>query len=205
MNELRPAIKLYIAALSLAALGLLLVTVPTARLPEGWTAALALVLTGLMALASLFPLPLGFKTKIYLDTSVIFAALLLLEPGVAAVVVAAGVVIADLVRHRPGDETLFNTAQYVLQTGLSGLLLSVGGWNPDTLSHVGIGDGVVIVAAGVTMYAINTLAVGTIVGIQAGLAPLTFWRRAVAGLDRTDFLATVAQLGIGLLAAALVD
>src|SRR5688500_2756403 len=98
MNELRPAIRLYIAALSLAALGLLLALVPNARPPEGWTGVLALSLTGLMVVASLLPLPLGFKTKIYLDTSVIFAALLLLEPGVAAIVVAAGVVIADVVR-----------------------------------------------------------------------------------------------------------
>jgi hypothetical protein len=43
-----------------------------------------------MAVAMLFPLHVGFKTKLALDTAVVFAAILLFDPAIAMLVAASG-------------------------------------------------------------------------------------------------------------------
>ena len=72
---------------------------------------LAVVLGGLMMIAWLEPFPLSFKRKLYLDTSVVVAAILLLQPGVAMIAVGAGTLLAQVIRRQGLAQSAFNAAQ----------------------------------------------------------------------------------------------
>ena len=113
-DALRPAAKLYLAAVTVTALGAALVALGHAAVPGPARLALALALAGAMTLAGLCPLPVVAKAKLALDTAVLAAAVLLLEPALAMLVAASGTVLAHVIRRQPWDQTLFNGAQMVL-------------------------------------------------------------------------------------------
>jgi HD-GYP domain-containing protein (c-di-GMP phosphodiesterase class II) len=201
MIELRPAAALYIAALAVCAAALAAGSLSQAALPDARHLALAVGLTALMTLVYCFPLDFTHRTKLTLDSSVIFAAVLLFQPGVAMLVVAGGALLAHALRREPWVQAVFNAAQTALQAGVGALLLAAVGWNPDA-PRFDAPDllAVVALAAGV-MYVINTLSVSVIVGLQSHLSPWSIWRQSV-GFDAPEEL---AQLALGLLTAAMVD
>src|SRR3954453_2638278 len=129
MIELRSATKLYIAALIAAVAGMGVPLLQRTGGMSGREAGLALVLAALMVLTHLFPLHFTHQTKLTLDTAVIFASVLVFEPGLAMLLVGGGSLLAFRVRRASWVETAFNTAQAMLQAGTAGLLLAASGWD----------------------------------------------------------------------------
>src|SRR5918998_6583166 len=123
MAELPRPAKLYSAALTLAALGLVAGLLMSVRAMGPREALLTTGCGGLAALAWLYPIPLAFKRKLFLDTSVIAAAVLLLPPGLATVAIGAGTFLAHALRREDWEQATFNTAHTMLQTGATGLIL----------------------------------------------------------------------------------
>src|SRR5262245_46828453 len=101
MTELRRPAQLYIWLLALTAAGLAVALLPRAARPDGRAACLVVALTTLMTLAHLFPLKFSFHTKLTLDTTVIFAAVLLFEPGIAVLVAGTGTLLALTIQRAP--------------------------------------------------------------------------------------------------------
>ena len=199
-DALRPAAKVYLAAVTLTALGAALLTVGHAAAPEPQRFVLALALAGAMTLAGIFPLPFTAKTKLYLDTAALVAAVLLFEPGIALLVAASSTVAAHLVRRQPWDQTLFNGAQTViLAAGAAGLLaVAQVRTAPDRPGSV-----LLVIGIGAGMWLVNTLNVATIVALQMGERVGTMWARSLREVERAEQVAHVAQVAVGLLAAGV--
>ena len=191
--------RIYIVVLAVATLGLAAVALAQASLPGLERGILAAVLAGLTAVAYSFQLPFGPKLKLSLGTSVIFTAILLLEPGIAMLVVGIGTLTAYILRGRDWDEGAFNSAQTALQAGVGGLLLARAGWDVDNLLLNPPSQAPAVLAAALAMYLLNTLLVSLIVGLQLGTSPLPIWRRTLAS-DRTQEL---GQFALGFLAAVV--
>ncbi len=205
MSQLPWPARLYVATLTLTALGLTLVALAQAKPPSSEQATMALAFGGLMTVAWLFPLPFSFKTKLYFDTSVLVAATLLFEPGMAMLIAGGGTALAHAIRREDGVQATFNSAQVALQTAAGGFVLARGGWHADHPLFSHPGEMPLIVVAAAVMWMVNHLSVATVVGLQSGVAPLRVWYQAILNADRVEHLAQLAQVGIGLLAAVLAD
>ncbi len=202
MTGLRLQAKLFIFALALLALGVIPLTLHFTPGLSNERMIAAAVFAVFMAVAMLFPLHVGFKTKLALDTSVIFAAILLFPPAIAMLIAASGTILAHLVRREPLLQAIFNTSQTALQAAAGSLLLAMVGWNTDQLQFNHPVQMAAIAGAAVVMYLINTLSVATVVGLQSGMAPLHIWYHSAVSLNRVEH---ISQLGLGLLGAAVVD
>jgi diguanylate cyclase (GGDEF)-like protein len=204
MEPLRSQAKAYIAAVSITATAGLAVGLAEAPRPSAETALLAGAFAGLMTMAFYFPLPFAFRTKLYLDTAVVVAAILTFEPGVAALIAATGALLGHALRREFVEQAIFNAGQITIQTLLGALILAGLGVGPGS-SHPS--EPAVIAAvtiAALAMIPINTLLVATIVGIQSRLSIARFWREATLDADPSEWFGNLAQIGLGLLAAILV-
>src|SRR5215207_7269176 len=131
MEPLRPAAKRYLVTIVLAALATALVALNHVSALKSERIVLAVALAVAAMLAQLFPLHIAAKTKLYLDTAVLVAAVVLFEPGVALLLMGAGTALAHVARREPWDQTLFNTAQVVLLAAAGSALLTAAGWRDD--------------------------------------------------------------------------
>src|SRR5215207_1565081 len=124
MSTLRGSTQLYLSALVLTALAGTLSGLAAAPAPSAARLLLAVVLAAGIAVAHRYPLELGFKSKLLLDSSMIFVAVLVFTPGLAMLIAGCGVLAAGaLRRQRDLIETAFNASQTVVQAGLGALLL----------------------------------------------------------------------------------
>lgn len=201
MGHLRPAARRYIVTLVLVALAGTLGGLRYSPILDGRQALLLLAFAVLLAVVNLFPLHFAFKTKLSLDTSLLFAAILLFPPGTAMLVAGVGTLVGGVVGGRPRGERLFNAAQAVLRVGGAGLALAVAGWDVDRPHLSRPAQVLALVVAAGAMYLINHLAVALMVGFHTGQVPLRILRQTV-GFDSVEQL---AQVALGLLAAVLVD
>jgi hypothetical protein len=170
----RPS-QLYIFALALFAVGKTVFSLARGATLEWERALLAVVLTGLAVAANLYPLQFSPKTKVTLDTAVVFAGVLLLDIGVAMLLAGASSILADVARRRPSDEVLFNGSQLALQAGAGGLLLAGAGWNTHQLILDGPEQVLILAVVAVVMYIVNTFMVAVIVALQSNLSALHVW------------------------------
>lgn len=201
MVTLRRPARVYWGGIVAAALGLFALTLLGNGHPGGARLPLAVAFAGLVVLVKRFPLHMAPKTKLTLDTTVLFAAILLFEPVVAMALAGVGTLVAQLVGRKGWLQGLFNSAQAVLRVGVGALLLAGAGWDTARLSFGQPVQLLMLVAAAGAIYTIDTLVTATMVGLQTGRAPLWVWRQTV-GLTATE---EVAQFALGLLAAAAVD
>jgi diguanylate cyclase (GGDEF)-like protein len=201
MNGLRPAAKVYLVSLCFAALAALLVALVGAPVPTPNDMLLALGLGVAGVVAALFPLTFGSRIKVRLSTSVMFAAVLLLNPALAMLVAGCGILVSDVLRRQQGDEIAFNTAQFVLQTAAGSAVLILAGWPGGSLQFSHPGWLAAAALAAVAMYLVNSLAVGVIIGLQENEPPLRVWWNKAFRLDRAETFAHLGQLGLGLQAA----
>lgn len=205
MNTLRPPARRYIAALTGAALAVTLFALSQSGAPSWEQAVLTVALGTLAAVAWLFPLPISFKTRLYLDTSVVVAAILTLEPGPAIVVAGAGAAVAHRIRRADAAETVFNTAQAMLQAAAGSAILALGGWE---LGRHDFGDpllALLIAAAGTAMMLVTDVAVATMVALQSGVSVLRSWSQAILRADLVERLTHYAQVGVGIIGAILLE
>ncbi len=204
-DGLRPAAKRYLVVVVVTAIACLIGALTSADLPHRDQAALALALTGAMALAALRPLPFVAGTKLTLDTSVLVAAVLLCDPATAMLIVGLGKLVAHLLRRQPVDQTLFNTAQTVLLAGAGGLLLAAGGWQVETLGLHRLQPLLLVAALGVVVVALNALAVAVIIALQTDASVTQVWYRAVVGCGPADAVAHLVLVGLGVIAAGVLQ
>ena len=200
----RPS-QLYIVALALFAVGITVSSLARGATLEWERALLAVVLTVLAVAANLYPLQFSPKTKVTLDTAVVFAGVLLLDIGVAMLLAGASSILADVARRRPSDEVLFNGSQLALQAGAGGLVLAGAGWSTHQLILDGPEQVLILAVVAVVMYIVNTFMVAVIVALQSDLSALHVWCQSMVDLDRFEHLSYVSQVGLGLTTAIIAD
>ncbi len=201
MEELRLSSKVYIATIGLAAFGLTNYTVASSPLPDPERLVLAVVFAACQTAAMVFPLHFASGTKIVFNSSVILAVTLLFTPGMAMLIVGSGTVLAYLARRQTWDETVFNSAQVMLQAGVGSFLLARGGWNADLflLNHPAMMFLIVPVAG--AMYLIEVMSVTLILALQQQQSPRRVWRQAVP----LDSIELCAQFTLGVVTAVMAQ
>jgi PAS domain S-box-containing protein len=204
MNTLRPSARRYIAALTGAATAIALFALIAMDAPSNEQKILAVALAALVALAWLFPLPISFKTHLYLDTSVVITAILTLEPGLAILVAGVGTAVAHRIRQEDAAQTIFNSAQTMLQAAAGAAVLRLGGWNVQNHEFNSVLMGMLILAAGVVMTLVTDLAVATMVALQSGVSVTRSWSQAVLHGDPAERMTQLAQIGLGIIGGVLV-
>ena len=177
MSDLRPAAKLYIGALALTALAATAFALTQVGRLDSERLVLALALATLMTLSYLFQLPFASRLKLSLGASVIFAAVLLLDPGIAMLITGLGAALAYIIRRSDWDEVIFNSSQTVLQAGAGGLILAGAGWNVHRMLSNQPSQILMVVVAAAAMYFVNTLSVATIIALQSSHSRLLVSRR----------------------------
>ena len=206
-DRLRPASRLprsayvYLAIVGLTALAGIPVLRDGIRALDLRATALAVAVTACVTLAYLFPLDLGSKRKLIVDDGVVFAAILLFAPGVALLIVGVGVVVSHRIRHQPHAQTVFNSAQLMLQAAVAGLLLSLVGWQPGEIAFRQFDQVALLALLPLGLYLINTWAVATMIGLQQQCDPWGIWRNAASV---GDVSLRLLQSGLGLGAALVV-
>ena len=204
MAELPWPAKLYSAALTLTALGLVAELLMPVRALGAQEALLATGCGGLTALAWLHPIPLAFKRKLFLDTSVIGAAVLLLPPGLATVAIGAGTFLAHALRREDWAQATFNTAHTMLQTGVTGLILWGASGVVDRVPADGPAVLEVTAIVSVSTFVIGYLSVTTLIALETGVPPPRLWYQTITNADLLEYLGHGAQAALGVGAALLV-
>lgn len=202
MRGLRLTVMRYVVVVTAVALAVLLVAVYDTGLPGRHQTMVAFLMTVLLILALRFPLHVGKKTKLVFDTSVLFAAVLLLGPAAAMAVAGTGMLVGRLLRRATWVDAVFNGAQAMLQVAGASLLLAAVGWQFTDLTSNQPSHLLVIPLAVAVMYLINTGALACIIALQSRQPLLPVWRQSIRNVDPLEHL---AQLAIGLLAVIVVD
>ncbi len=187
MDTLTVSARIYLAVVTTTALALTaLLALGTAGPSDHLERAGFIV--AVTALAYRFPISFSFKRRMYLDVVALGCAVMILDPGPAAIAVGAGAVIGQLMEHGRLDECVFNASQAMLQTIAGGLLLGWIGWELSGLMHLEplAIAGLVMLTA--TVFSVNSLLLAGIIGFQSGVSPLT-----VLSDHRTLFLEFVVQ------------
>ncbi|HYI16603.1 MAG TPA: HAMP domain-containing sensor histidine kinase [Thermomicrobiales bacterium] len=201
MTDLRAATRAYLAALATVTAAVTILALLRTDSPELRDGLLAVAFCGLQVLAVAFPIALGPQQKLSLHTAVIFAAVLLFDPGVAVLIVGIGSLIGQTLRRQPADQVLFNSCQTALQAGLAGLLLTL---------FVEPGERIVFdradafagaLAAAVVIFAIDVVAVGIIVRLETDQPLLSLFQELPAG----SLLDDLSQFALGLMTAIAVN
>jgi hypothetical protein len=179
-----------VGVLALAAFALA-VSVESVRWEE-WTLLVTALLTAMVTLTRLMPVPINPKTKTTFATVPLFVGVLLLPVAPAMTAAGLGAMSAELPRRVRWFQAVFNTGETALRTAAGASVFAVAviagsGAGPEPLIRL-----TAAVMAALTMYLVNTSLVEGLVGIQL----LHFeWRafrqrrRRDAGLEGAMFLA----------------
>lgn len=201
MSEIRASTRYYLAALAAVTAGVTALALLQSSPPDLHDASLAIAFCGLQVLAVSFPLDLGTQQKFSLHTTVIFAAILLFDPGMALLIAGIGSIIGQTLRRQPGVQVLFNSCQTALQAGSSGLLLTLLDQPEEIIAFEHAGTFVGVLGAAVVMHIIDVVAVGIIVRLETDQPLLSIFQEMPAG----GLLDDLAQFALGLLTAIAVN
>jgi diguanylate cyclase (GGDEF)-like protein len=201
LDTLSWSAKLYLSLLGVFAFlvgGTLVVDVAT---PSMVQLTLAASLVVVLAIAFAFPILIAPKTKLSLHTGIVFAATLLFLPGVAVLIALVAIIIADIFRREPPEQTLFNAAQLVLQIAVGGTLLRALGWDFNVISIASPLTVLGILATAAVMTLIELATVSGMVGLHTRRSPFAVFRELL-GFDPWEWL---TQLALGVLGAIIVN
>ncbi len=201
MSNLQLPIRLYIATVAIAALGLTLLALVHVGPSDTIHVALAPVVAGLATVAFLLKFPLGPKLKLELGTSATMLAILVFQPGIAMLVIGVGVLLGYIIRRREWDEALFNVSQTVLSAGAGSLILGAAGWDFGGVLANGPEQLLAVPVAAAARYLVNALLVATVIGLQLGRSPFLIWRHALG----SDVPEEIYLLAVGFVAAIVID
>nr|MDQ3044188.1 diguanylate cyclase [Chloroflexota bacterium] len=205
MSPLRLAAKIYFGILTLCAFSLALGLLASTALLAWSDLVLAIGFAATMTLAVLYPLPFALNRQLYLETAVILAASFIFAPGIAALVVAAGPLLANVIRHDSWVQAVFNASQMSLQVIAAAAVIVLAGWRYDAPDYAWPASLFLALLAGSAMHFINTFSVAGMIAIQGRHSWPRTWRGTAFGLDRTELLTHLGQLGIGLLAVIIAE
>ena len=129
----------------------------------------------LIVAAGSFPLPVAPTTKADVTTAVLFGAVLLLEPGAAALAGAIGMAVYNVLLRYHGERMRwpwyqypFNAAATALYVGLASLQFHAIAPDSGLLT-------LAVAPAAVFMYMVNTALITGAVSAQMRVNPLRFW------------------------------
>ncbi len=172
MDTLTRGARVYLLILTLSAVVLTaLLTLSASREMAFDSLHFGLILA-LALLAYRFPISFGFKRRIYLDVVAIGCGVMLLAPGPAALAIGLGALGGQLLKSRDWSECSFNASQAMLQTIAGGLLLAELGWEVGGFMSLTPATLPGLIALTLTIYAINSVLLAGIIGIQSGIPPL---------------------------------
>jgi signal transduction histidine kinase len=168
---------------------------------------LSMVLAAAMALAWLFPIPIAPQTKYYVDTAVIIAAALLLQPAMALTAVGSGTLIAHAARRKSRDlaQAFFNTATVMLIVGTVILFLIAGGWGPRRSATLYVDILPYLVVAGIIIYVLSVVFVSTIAALETSVPVLTRVRLDLTQEPGAEMITHAALVTVGFLAALVAS
>ena len=189
-------LRAYIGLVASGGLGLAVLL----ALGQGWgttVLAEAVLMTALAVVAGSFPLHIAPRVKADVTSAVFFGAALLLEPGAAAVVGAAGITIYTLLirfwgekLHLPWYKYPFNAAETALVMGLTSLLFHELSPGTSVLT-------VAVVPAAAAYYLLDTWMVSVAASLQIKVSPVRIWWTG----SRDNGPAELAQVAFGFLGA----
>ena len=196
MTDLRPALRLYVGAVLIAAV-IAFGAAFALRGSDAVGATAFLFLAAFAFAAQMRPLHLSSKLKIDVDDTALFAAALLFDPFHAMALGGSAMLLSRLwSRREPWYGHAFNVAAVVLATGASSAAYHA-------VARASFEDAKIVtagVAAGVVLYAVRTLLVDVVVSLHLRRDPRATWRR----LHRRAIAQTLALYLLGALAALLV-
>ena len=195
-SRLPKPLQAYIAVLCVGGAALLAYLLQSATW-ETTTVLEAGLFSLLVVVAGSFPLTVGPTVKADVTTTVLFAAAVLFQPGVAALVGVLGILGYTISNRYRGEKLLlpwykypFNAAETALYVGMTSLVF-------DALATTGqVLTPAVVPAAGV-LYLANTSMVTLAASLQLGANPLRLWWRGT----RENGPSELAQLAVGFLGA----
>ena len=197
MNDLRPALRLYVGAVLIVAV-IALGAACALRGSEAIDPTAFLFLAAFAFAAQIRPLHLSSKLKIDVDDTALFAAALLFDPFYAMALGGGAMVLSRLwSRREPWYGHAFNVAAVVLAIGASSFAYR-------TVAGVSFADAKIaaaVIASGVALYVVRTLLVDLVVSLHLRRDPRVTWRR----LHRRAIAQTLALYTLGALAALLVE
>ncbi|MBL7184304.1 MAG: HD domain-containing protein, partial [Anaerolineae bacterium] len=177
MRDFSLIVRVYILGIALAALALF---ISAANLGGMDVIIEQPVLAGLLvaaiAAASSFPVHIPPKTKVSVETTVIFAAILLFPPAAAMAISALGMLIScQVFLRKKWGHTLFEVAQTALYTGLAGF--SYHNLVSDPLTSVINSPGGLLTLIGVAliMHVVNAFLVAGAVALQTHRSLIRMW------------------------------
>jgi len=203
MRDFSPLVRAYIIGVALAALALF---ASTAYLTGMAVVIEQPILTGLLLAAiiaaSSYPVYVSPKTKVSVETTAIFVAVLLFPPPTAMAISALGMLISCQVflRKRWGH-TLFEAAQTAFFTGLGGLFYHGLVSDPLTLLINSPNGLLVLAGTALIMHTVNGLLVAGVVALQTHRNPVSVWTM----YNKHDLAQHVALYVMGPLAALLAQ
>lgn len=203
MASLPRLVHIYIALIAVGAVALAAGLLVVDGLPEASQWPLAALLAVCMMLAWLYPLPVGFKTHFYVDTTVLLATVLLFEPGAAMAIAGLGTFAAQRARRRFWDETIFNVGQTMAQGAVAALVISAAGFRPGAVAADDPGWVVAVAAAGLALFVASAVLVGLVVALQGGLNPVHVWLDSIFRSEDTVYVGHLAQVGVAVAVAVL--
>lgn len=203
MASLPRLVHIYIALIAVGAVALAAGLLVVDGLPEASQWPLAALLAICMMLAWLYPLPVGFKTHFYVDTTVLLATVLLFEPGAAMAIAGLGTFAAQRARRRFWDETIFNVGQTMAQGAVAALVISAAGFRPGAVAADDPGWVVAVAAAGLALFVASAVLVGLVVALQGGLNPVHVWLDSIFRSEDTVYVGHLAQVGVAVAVAVL--
>ena len=204
--RLRARVAVAIAIAAAAAVGIEAVWISEWRGPWSSDYPLMTVLVLLGATASHFPVQLTPRFKTNAATAAHFAILLLFPAPLAIGLVALSVLLGNSTlalrrtpdgrRRRGVYDSLFNTAQMMIATGIGAAVLNA--LRPETSgAQLVLADAWAIPLAGAAMYLANTGVVALVAGLHTGRKPLDVW----VATQRMDGASEAALYLIGLITA----
>jgi signal transduction histidine kinase len=201
VSEIRASTRAYLAALAIVTAVVTIAALLRSEPPDLRDGLLAVAFCGLQVLAISFPITLAPQQKLSLHSAVIFAAVLLFDPGTAVLIAGVGSLISQTLRRQPGVQVLFNTCQTALQAGLAGLLLTQFVEPSERLAFDQADAFAGALAAAVVMFIVDVVAVGIVVRLETGQPLITLFQEMPAG----SLIDDLAQYALGLLTAITVN
>ena len=167
----------------------------------------ALLFTLAAFLADMYPIAMPstnlFEShnELVLSSSVYVAALLLFGPAFTIPVAAASVLLSDLWRRKPLYKAAFNSGQYVMTVGISGLFLLGRHATPDSFAPwLTTGHGLVTLLLMLPSYfLLNGILITEVVATTQGTRFIDLWKHGVPPLIPQY----AGMLNVGLVAAIL--
>ena len=199
-NEVRVGIprplQMYIALTCLAGVGWLAYLVSRAELHSPALGEAGLF-TLLILAAGSFPLPVAPRVKSDVTTAVLFAAVLVLEPGMAALASTVGVLTYTVLIRFWGNRLRLPWYKYPFNAGATALYVGLA----SVAFHLLATDGELltpaVLAAAAVGYAANTVLVTGAVTLQTGMNPLRVWWMGT----KENGLSEISLLSFGFLGA----